>query len=72
MIIIFVKLILELLLMSSFWFGLISLKKEKYIKRSKKRINTYSIASFKMVRLVLARREEKKIEPNFTDIVGKW
>ena len=33
-IIIFVKLIMELLFMSSFWFDVISLKKEKHIKRS--------------------------------------
>ena len=47
-------------------------KQVKAPKKGKWRVNACSVASNKIVVLVLARKREKKIKPIFTDKVGKW
>ena len=59
------NLILILLFMSNFWLGIVNLKNAKHLKKDERRINACSVASSKMVELVLPEDEKKEVEPFF-------
>ena len=57
----FLKMKIKLLLISDLWHGTVDINNVKHLKRYKQRINACSMASYKMVGLVLPE-DEKKIE----------